>query len=102
MDEEIGDEVPLPEVQDAVLDEAFVARLFADVGACTELRSVTTKGGPELRTDGAGTTLAAAHEALRAGVVVGVQLRYVHEGRAWCDTILRRPDGFRVVRIEAP
>lgn len=102
MDEEIGDDVPLPPVQDAVLDAAFVDRLFADVGACTELLSVTTKGGAELRAGGEGTTLAEAHAALSAGVVLGVQLRYRHEGRAWCDTILRRADGFRVVRIEAP
>lgn len=99
--DEIDDDVPLPPVHDAVLDDAFVERLFADVGACTELLSVSTKGGAERRAEALPLSLEHAQRALAAGAVHGVQLRYRHEGREWCDTILRQPAGYRVVRIEA-
>ncbi len=98
--DEIDEDVPLPPVHDAVLDEAFVERLFADVGACTELLSVSTKGGAERRAE-ASVSLDDARRALHAGAIHAVQLRYRHQGHEWCDTILRQPAGYRVVRIEA-
>ncbi len=101
--DEIDDDVPLPPVHDAVLDDTFVERLFADVGACTELLSVSTKGGAERPAEAQSLSLSLerAQHALATGAVHGVQLRYRHEGREWCDTILRQPAGYRVVRIEA-
>lgn len=99
--DEIDDDAPLPPVHDAVLDDAFVERLFADVGACTELLSVSTKGGSAQRAEALSMPLDHAFRQLATGAVHAVQLRYRHEGREWCDTILRQPAGYRVVRIEA-
>ncbi len=102
MDElEVHEDAPLPELHEAEIDAETVARLFADVGACTTLLSVSCKGGPE-RTATSSDGLADAAGALLSGQVVGVQLRYRHQGKEWWDTILSMGTRFRVVRIEAP
>jgi len=45
--------------------------------------------------------LNAAHNALFEGAA-GVQLRYVHDGVEWWDTLMRTERGARLVRMEAP
>ena len=40
-----------------------------------------------------------AQAGLAAGDFRGVQVRYVYEGKEWCDTLLAAPGGVRLVRI---
>ncbi len=90
--------IPLPRLYESVLDEATLDALFGDVGMLDGV-SVTVKGAPAARCSDEPFTLASAHAALVAGQVRGVQLRYVHDGKVWCDTLIRMVNGFRLVRV---
>jgi hypothetical protein len=91
---------PLPDLQDAVIDEATLDQLFFDIAQGAELLAIVYKG-----TAGAADAalappdLAAARGALRGDRVLGVQLRYRHAGVEWWDTLLRTARGVRLVRI---
>ncbi len=91
---------PLPDLQDAVLAEAEVDALFADLATHATVGEIVWKGGATDRAQGAAPSLQDAREALRSGAVRGVQIRYLHEGRRWWDTLMRVPGGVRLVRIE--
>ncbi len=56
------------------------------------------KSDAEGMADGANIDLDRARSALRAGSAV--QLRYVHEGVEWWDTLLPMGDGVRIVRVD--
>lgn len=92
-------------VQEAVLDEAGVDALFADLAAAATLLGIATRGGartravePEAPGDLPGA-LVAARAGLRDGRHAGVQVRYRHGDQEWWDTLLRGPDGVRLIRI---
>lgn len=90
----------LPPLQQATLDRATVTALFADLANCTQVLAVIPRHAT--RTLVAATTidLATAQAELHAGTLRGVQIRYRHERREWCDTLLPLPDGAaRLVRI---
>jgi hypothetical protein len=90
-----------PDVQDALLDAELLARLFSDLELGADVREIVYKRAAEEADATAGPLdLAAARDALLAGRVLGVQIRYLHEGRRWCDTLLPTPAGVRLVRIE--
>lgn len=94
---------PLPELQQQDLDEATVRALFRDVAALGEGVEVLVKGAPVARAEALALAPEAALEGLLAGRWRAVQLRYGHEGQVWLDTVLRTPQGFRVVRmLQAP
>lgn len=94
---------PLPELQDAILGSAELDALFADLSALAERLEIILKGAANERAVvGRDPTLDEARAMLESGAVRGVQLRYVHEGTTWWDTLLRTPAGVRIVRIEAP
>lgn len=90
-------EPPLPAVDEGLLDAVGLRALLDDIQACTTVREVQVKGGPTRRADDA--DLDGARRALLAGEVRGVQIRYEHEGKTWCDTVLVTPRGYKVVRI---
>lgn len=100
MSDPTQNDIPLPPVHVAELDEAGVHDLFDDL---IELRIsvvVSTKGAPTQRgTDPRPLTLVEARDLFLAGAVQGVQLRYRHEDSSWCDTLLRLGLVFRIVRI---
>lgn len=89
----------VPSLNEGLLDPETVARLFADVGEHTQLLDVITKGAPGHRASSTPLSLAEAEAALASGQVRGVQLRYRWEGAEWWDTLLRLPEGFKLVRI---
>lgn len=94
-------ELVLPPVQEAILDEATLDRLFFDVAHGAELVEVVTKGGAEAYAGEPGAPdLSRAREALRSGRAFGVQLRYRFGGTEWWDTLMRVPGGVRLVRID--
>lgn len=89
----------LPDVHKATLDADGLAALFADLAALPGAVEVRLKAAPTQRAEDAGTALERAHGLLRDGLVRGVQLIYAFDGQVWCDTLLRRGDGFALVRM---
>jgi hypothetical protein len=90
----------LPELQQAALDSATLDALFVDLASCAHVLSVVPKRASRSMVEESPIDLAAACAGLRDGSLRGVQIRYRFEGREWCDTLQRLPDGpFRLVRI---
>lgn len=94
-------EAPLPPVYEALLDAAGLDALFEDLTLLGGSLEVSVKHGPTRYGQGAPClTLSEARAALARGEVRAVQLRYVHDGKLWCDTLLALPTGTRIVRME--
>lgn len=98
----MNSEHALPALESAQLTRERVEGLFADIARATTVLAVLVKGGPEERAAAPTRDLAAARTALLSGAVPSVQLRYVHEGTEWWDTVMRAGDGYRLVRARAP
>ena len=92
---------PLPDLQDAILSSAQLDALFADLAEHATIGEIILKGGATQRANPrAKPSLEEALAALRAGTTRGVQIRYLHEGSEWWDTLMRTQEGVRLVRIE--
>ena len=91
----------LPELTQSILDREQLDALFRDIAALTQIGEIIPKHGPREHVDDSiPLTLDAAHEGLLEGAFRGVQIRYIHEGSLWWDTLLRTPEGgFTIVRI---
>ena len=103
----LPDEAPpeLAPLETGVIDVRALARLFADLASEAVVLSVRNKGAPEQRADAGPSDLARAHEALLSGTAAAAQIRYVHRGTEWWDTVLRHDEAgtsFRVVRYRPP
>ena len=95
--------IELPELREAELDADELRALFRDLSALAELLEVRLKRGAGARGEAATVAPDEALAQLLQGDARGAQLRYRHEGREWCDTILAAPGGgHRVVRMESP
>ena len=92
-------EAPLPDLHEGSLDPETLRLLCTEVASHGTAIEVALKGQATARAQGATTSPMEACEALLRGDVRGVQLRYRFEGAEWWDTLLRRPDGFQLVRI---
>lgn len=93
--------IALPPMHDLVLDGAAVDQLFFDlVQAATAIEIIARAPGARRADPAAPWTIDTAHAALRTGALAAVQLRYDFAGSSWCDTLLRTPAGFRLVRID--
>lgn len=90
----------LADLTQAVLDPPTVATLFDDLESCTNVLAVLTKGGATLRTNPRNITLREAEALLVGGKVQAVQVQYVFEDQQWRDTLMRRPDGVQLVRMQ--
>lgn len=92
---------PLPEVYQAALDEETCAALFRDLMGLDSPLEVSVKQRERGLTEAeAAWSLAQAQKALAAGHVRAVQVRYLHDGVAWIDTIIQARTGYRVVRVQ--
>jgi hypothetical protein len=91
----------LPPVHVAEIDHDKLRELFTDVEALGERLEIVLKRAPEAHVERAPcVSLAEALEQLSSGAALGAQLRYSYKGADWWDTLLRTPDGFRLVRIQ--
>lgn len=88
------------ELYDQVLAWEMIDQLLFDIGAAAELLGVMVKGGPERHARGA-ADLTVAAAALRDGAT-GVQLRYLHNGQEWWDTLIPQGEAVRLVRTRIP
>lgn len=95
---------PLPDVQRSLLDERTLAELGQQLVGASRVIGVRLKGAPTTYTPpGAGPiSVPEALDLLRQRSVRGVQIDYVFEGVEWCDTLIRRADGYQLVRMAAP
>jgi hypothetical protein len=89
---------PLPELQQGRLDLATLWALVEEIETLGRVLEVSVKGAPAARARSE-LGLRAGVEALVAGGVRGVQVRYAYDGREWVDTLLRDGQGVRVVRM---
>lgn len=103
-----GSVLELLEMAPASLDGAAVERLFADLAFETTVLAVALRAldselhrgeGEHGGQAGDAPSLRVARDALLSGRISGVQLRYVHGGVEWWDTLMRTQTGFRVVRV---
>ena len=91
----------LPPVHVAEIDHDKLRELFADVEALGDRLEIVLKRATDAHVERAtSVSLAEALEQLSSGTALGAQLRYSYEGADWWDTLLRTPDGFRLVRIQ--
>lgn len=97
-----SDQVELLPLQAGELDEALLDQLLFDIEHAAELFGVQIKARPGTYVEAGSPTLAEAAALLKGGAVLAIQLRYRAEGQAWCDTLLRTPSGFRLVRAPDP
>lgn len=89
---------PEPEILQAEWDREQVLQLFADLAAGAEVQHV------QLRTKDADSpaTLQAAEEAFIRGNAEAVQVRYLFEQEAWCDTIMPGNPTTKIIRNRLP
>lgn len=91
---------PPPPMSEAMLDEQSLAALFNDIAELATVDEILLKAGPGRVDEGDSCSLDEAHRLIRDGEVRGVQIRYRHSGSHWWDTLMRTPDGVRLVRVK--
>ena len=90
----------LPDLNQALLDEAGLAELLRDIEACTEVTEIIPKQAAQgYVAENATLTLADARRLLVERAVRGMQIRYRYDGADWWDTLMVQPEGYRLVRI---
>jgi hypothetical protein len=92
-------EPPLPELRTGLLDDASAGALFRDIAALTQVDEVIVKHIPGRIQQAQPVTLEQALRLLLAAEVRAVQIRYRHDGACWLDTLMRSPEGLRLVRV---
>jgi len=95
-------EIELPELREAELDEDELRALFRDLEAAAEIEDVRCKGAPGRRAEANSVSAAEALVQLLERSVRGVQVRYRYQDELWSDTVLATAAGYRVVRMAAP
>jgi hypothetical protein len=92
----------LPPVHQASLAWSVVDELFDDLAALAQHVEVRLKLVGRARAEAGTTDLAGARRALVDGSAIGAQIRYVHAGQPWCDTLVREAEGLRLIRMASP
>jgi hypothetical protein len=90
---------PMPSLVEAMLSEAEVDQLFAELSTHAKVLSALGKSAAHDHAN-TGLVLAEAKRQLFSGTVRAVQIRYVYEGSEWTDTLFRQPTGVRMVRCK--
>lgn len=91
----------LPAVYQAELDDETRLALFRDWGALDAVQVSVKRAERAYMQESEAWTLPRARLALESGDIRAIQVRYVHEGMLWTDTLLRHPGGLRLVRMAA-
>ncbi|QDS98798.1 hypothetical protein [Adhaeretor mobilis] len=89
----------LPPMHEALLNAGEVTSLFSDLAQHATAVQLITRRGAGVTPDQS-EKLAAARDQLLDGTVRKLQVRYQWDSSRWIDTLERRPDGFRLVRIQ--
>ena len=87
----------LPRLYEAQLDAEGLRALERDLSALADIRSCRIKQGARAMSGEVSLTEALA--LLRGGEILGLQIEYLHDGRAWRDTLVRRGATTKLVRM---
>jgi hypothetical protein len=88
-----------PALSETELDRGEVRALLDALAAEARIEQIRLRGPARQRSEQA-LTLQDAERALFAGESSAVQIVYRFAGAAFCDTLLRRGERFRLVRAE--
>ena len=100
MSDPVEEPQALPELTESLLGADQLADLFRDIGALTQVVEIIPKQGPrDYVDDSKSLDLESARDRLLDGTFRGLQIRYQYDGGLWWDTLIRVPDGIRIVRI---
>jgi MauM/NapG family ferredoxin protein len=94
--------IELPDLHEAMLDEDGLRSLFRDLDSVTRIERVRCKVARDAHATKGEVSASEALALLLSGAVRGVQVWYRYDEQRWCDTILRTPQGHRVVRVASP
>ena len=93
----------LPPMREALLSEEQVRQLFSDIKVLASDILLMQRSARSQRATASKTTTAeqlrAAQETLLSGTVPRVQIRYQWQAANWIDTLERRDNGVRLIRI---
>lgn len=90
----------LPQLHEHVLDDTTVDQLFVDIAELTRVIEVIPKTNDRGYVSDQSIPLDQARQMLRSRDCRAIQIRYVHEGAQWWDTLMPQPEGTRIVRIK--
>lgn len=96
----MNESLTLPELWNSVMDESTFHQMLDDLRSYATILAVQEKQAAQTNTDGESHSFAAAINRFRAGQSHAVQIQYQYDGKEWCDTIMRLPAGYKVVRME--
>jgi hypothetical protein len=93
---------PPPQVHQAELAPELLCELFSQLESDARILEVRVQERRERLSGPAGRDrLASLRAELVAGTIRGLQIRYVHAGHEWIDTLLRRGPTIRLIRALA-
>ena len=84
----MSDKKELAEVVQATLDDKALQAWLEELTTLAQIDAINTKGDELSRSEKTPLTLPEAVEALRAGKVRGVQVRYRLLEEVWLDTLM--------------
>jgi len=93
--------VRLADIKEAVLDDAELRTLFADIATYGKVLEVRMKASPRATPDPV-RRLPELYLKLVERRVYGAQIRYEFEKACWLDTLITTPAGCRLVRVRLP
>lgn len=98
----MSDTPPLPDLHQSEIDEVTLRQLIADIGTHARIIEIIPKFAPGYVGENyASLQLDEAFQQLVSRELRGLQIRYLHEGKTWWDTLMPLSGGlFRIVRIE--
>lgn len=93
--------IDFPELFQGPLEPQALDRLIADIKVCTEILEIIPKyAATGYVDDTEKVEIDDAVEQLKQGKLRGLQLRYRYEGDQWWDTLIRLPQGVKLVRVK--
>jgi hypothetical protein len=82
------------------LDGDGVDAHFASLARHAQAIEIRTKGAVAAHSDATASQLDEVARQLRAGEIVAAQVRFFEDDAWWCDTVVRKGDDFRLVRMK--
>ena len=86
----------LPELWDSLLEDDALHQLISDLQNHADILNVQEKQSA-FDYSQSGTT---AFDRLRTGLTHAMQIYYRYDGKAWCDTIMKQAQGYKLIRMQ--